>query len=82
MRWYVWLLLSPVILLVALAIAAWVAYKLSPEGREDAAIRARMEARGREARRRLYDEQVERTRQQIRSEQRDDDIYRQAFHND
>jgi uncharacterized membrane protein len=69
MRWYIWLLLSPVILLVVLTVAAWIAYKLSPEGREDAAVRRRMEAQGRKARRQLYDEQFERTREQIRREQ-------------
>lgn len=68
MRWYVWLLLSPVILLVALVIAAIIAYELSPEGREAAAIKHRMEANARKARRQLYEEERERVRGQIRRE--------------
>jgi hypothetical protein len=73
MRWYVWLLLSPVILAVVGAIAVWVAYKLSPEGREDAAIKRRMEGNARKAEQEIYERHRERVREELRREEQRDD---------
>ena len=65
-----WILISIGGLLALAIVGLLVAYALSPEGREASRVKARMAANARRARRELYEDAYERTRRQLREEDR------------
>jgi cell division protein ZapA (FtsZ GTPase activity inhibitor) len=79
MTWWQRLIAVIVGLPILAVIAVIIAYELSHEGQENRAIKRRMQANARRARRGLYEEQHERVRQELRSQQRNDETYRKAF---